>query len=614
MTTDTEEKINKNKILRHNEYYDMQDILDNLYAESKNNRQFKNLIDLILDERNILLAYRNIKKNKGSNTPGVNGRTIESINKWETDKIVKYVRNRINNFQPMKVKFKEIPKPNGGVRPLGIPTIEDRIIQQCIKQILEPICEAKFFHHSYGFRPNRSTSHAIARNNMLINNTKLHYVVDVDIKGFFDNVNHGKLLKQMWSLGIKDKNLLSVISKMLKAEIDGKGRPTKGTPQGGILSPLLSNIVLNEFDWWISDQWETFETRKNYDRYIRGLLSRGHKYRALRNTKLKEIYLVRYADDFKIFCRDYKTSQKIFDATIKWLDERLGLEVNKDKSNVINLRKNSSNFLGFEIRVREKGKRYVVKSKVSRKAKDKIKKELKRKIKYINKNANADTVNMYNATILGQHNYYSIATHVAKDFYRIGFDLKRTLYNNTKSKATNKGTKNKAYEKFYKKYNYKTMYISGIALYPIQGIDYKNALAFTQETCNYTPRGRRLIHDKLKSIDMNVLRYIMRYPISNESEQYNDNRISLYCGQQGKCYITKETLEIGDMEVHHKKMKCQGGTDEYNNLVYLKKDIHRLIHSKEEKVIEKYLNKLNLTDKGIEKINNLRELVGNCLI
>ena len=123
------------------------------------------------------------------------------------------------------------------------PTIEDRLIQQCIKQVLEPICEAKFHKDNYGFRPNRSTHHAVSRAMTLMSKSKLHYVVDVDIKGFFDNVDHSKLIKQMWSLGIQDKNLICVINKMLRAEIKGIGVPNKGTPQGGILSPLLANIV-----------------------------------------------------------------------------------------------------------------------------------------------------------------------------------------------------------------------------------------------------------------------------------------------------------------------------------------------------------------------------------
>lgn len=517
--TSIESDKRKKRLLRNNEYYDIQQEYDKLYADSKKNKVFKHLMKLITDERNIQLAYRNIKKNSGSRTPGVNGKTIEHIEKLTTDELVSYVRNRLSNFKPMMVKFKEIPKPNGDMRPLGIPTIEDRLIQQCIKQVLEPIAEAKFHPHSYGFRPNRSTDHAIARNNKLINMSKLHYVVDIDIKGFFDNVNHAKLLKQLWTLGIQDKNLICVISKLLKAEIEGKGIPEKGTPQGGILSPLLSNIVLNELDWWISDQWETFETKHDYTRDIKGRgKSQGHKYRALRDTGMKEMYLIRYADDFKIMCRNYKDAQKIFIATKKWLKERLNLEISKDKSN------------------------------------------------------------------------------------------------NTRNKGSTKGVKNKAYKKFYEKFNFKTIYVSGIPLYPIQGVSYRNPLFFTQEVCNYTELGRSLIHNKLTQVRMEVLRYIMLNPVKGKSEEYNDNRISLYCGQQGVCGITKEPLEIDNMEVHHIKMISDGGTDEYSNLIFVIKPVHKLIHATNNEVIEYYRKILDLSDSSLKKINKLRKIVGNAVI
>ena len=127
-------------------------------------------------------------------------------------------------------------------------------------------------------------------------------MIDIDIKSFFDEVGHAKLMKQMRAMGIMDKTLLSIISVILKGEIQGVGIPNKGTSQVGIIYPLLSNIELNELDWWISNQWETKETRHQY--------TKGHKTRALKTTKLKEIYIVRYADDFKIFCRNYKDAQK----------------------------------------------------------------------------------------------------------------------------------------------------------------------------------------------------------------------------------------------------------------------------------------------------------------
>lgn len=246
----------KRQTLRNNEYYDTQNMFDRLYAQSQNNENFKKLYELIIDERNIRLAYRSIKRNQGSFTAGTDEKTISDIAESKDNEVIDKIRKRLKDYKPDKIRRVEIPKPDGSTRPLGIATIEDRLIQQCIKQVLEPIVEAKFHRHSYGFRPNRSVSHAMARVMQLININKLYYVVDIDIKSFFDNVNHTKLKKQLWSMGIRDKRLISIIHKMLTTEVENYGILNKGLPQGGILSPLLANIVLNEFDWWVSSQWK----------------------------------------------------------------------------------------------------------------------------------------------------------------------------------------------------------------------------------------------------------------------------------------------------------------------------------------------------------------------
>ena len=257
---------------RHAEYYGMQRIFDELYAKSKAGETFTGLMELVLSPDNIMLAYRNIKTNTGSYTAGTDKQNIGDIGRLPPAEVIGKVRKIVtgseHGYRPKPVRRKDIPKPNGKTRPLGIPCIWDRLVQQCIKQILEPICEAKFSNNSYGFRPNRSVEHAISRTYSLLQRAHLHYVLEFDIKGFFDNVNHSKLIKQLWTLGIQDKQLLFVIRRILKAPIrmpDGSTvYPTKGTPQGGIISPLLANVVLNELDHWIDSQWTEHPVANRY--------------------------------------------------------------------------------------------------------------------------------------------------------------------------------------------------------------------------------------------------------------------------------------------------------------------------------------------------------------
>lgn len=628
----TTEQTKKKSKLRHAEYYDFQYIQDKLYADSNKGKKFNKLIELIVMPENICLAYRNIKKNKGSYTAGTDGKTINDFEKLSEVQLITLIQRKFEWYVPQSVRRVEILKDNGKTRPLGIPTIVDRLIQQCLLQILEPICEAKFHEHSYGFRPNRSQQHAIACVHKNMQLSHLHYVVDIDIKGFFDNVNHGKLLKQLWTMGIRDKKLISIISAMLKAEVAGIGFPEKGTPQGGIISPLLSNVVLNELDWWLASQWEEIPTQYQFNINLNpnGSLNKGNKYVALRRSNLKEIAFVRYADDFKIFTTSYQNAVKLFHATKNWLKERLGLDISPEKSKVINLKEKYSEFLGFKLKVVKRGKclrgknkgkpKYVVESHVREESIKKIKAKLDKliyTIEYPKGNTEYKAINNYNSFMIGVHEYYCMATNASLDFRKLAFSnhksLKARLGKRIKSTKEVKKNKMQLYITNVMKERYgkseQLKYVRGIALAPIGYIKHKYPMAKKRVINLYTKAGREEIHKNLEKVDMKILHYLMRNPVAYKSIEYNDNRLSLYSAQMGKCAITGKVMEIGDIHCHHKVPICHGGTDKYQNLVLVCEKVHKLIHATNPETINKLLAELNLNSKQLKTLKKLRNLV-----
>lgn len=616
----------KNNKLRYSEYYGMQEAYDNLYQRSVENQNFKSLMKIIISDDNILLAYRNIKRNSGSLTAGIDGKTIKDIEKLTTERYLDIVKKRFKFYKPRKVKRTEIPKPNGKTRPLGIPSIWDRVAQQCILQVLEPICEAKFNPHSHGFRPNRSAEHAIADCAKKMNIIKMGYCVDIDIQGFFDEVWHSKLMRQMWTMGIRDKELLTIIRKMLKAPVvlpNGTIQfPEKGTPQGGILSPLLANINLSEFDWWVSEQWETRHMSEIKTQYnANGTEHMGNHHRKMRShTKLKEFYIVRYADDFKLFCHDRKTAEQLYHASIQWLEQRLHLPVSIEKSKITNLRKETSEFLGFNLKLERKGKnRYVMHSHVSDKAINRMRIELKEQIKEIKKSPNSmntiRAIGNYNSKVIGMHGYYRIATHVNRDFKKMHYSVLLTMRNRLSIDGLTKTGKYTGKDKGILNYvqSKNIRYLTGRPIIPVSFVQHRNPMYLKVKINKYTPEGRELIHRNQSAVSEIALRWIRSHPVVSDraTVEFNDNRISLFIAQSGKCSVTGEELNVLDMHCHHKIPYHLSKDDKYSNLIIVKPEVHILIHATKGDPIQRYMTLLNLNDEQIKKLNRLRLLVRN---
>lgn len=619
--------------LRHAEYYQMQNTFDELYSKSKKGEIFTDLMTLILSRENILLAYRNIKSNSGSKTAGTDRLTIIDIGKMSPDDVVCKVNYIVSDsqhgYRPKPVRRKDIPKPNGSLRPLGIPCIWDRLIQQCIKQVMEPICEAKFSDNSYGFRPMRSVENAMSKVQNLMHWSNLHYVIEFDIKGFFDNVNHPKLIRQIWAMGIRDKKLLYVIRQILKAPIRMPNGnimvPQKGTPQGGIISPLLANIVLNELDHWVESQWQNnpLAIKHLRDRGTKGI-DKSNGYTIMKKTGLKEMFIVRYADDFRIFCRSRNDAEKVKIAVSQWLLERLKLEVSQEKTRIVNIKRHYSEFLGFKLKVSPKGKeyghnKYVVDSRMCDKALTKAKEKLLRKLKHIARPVGNRTdymeIRLYNSIVLGIHNYYRIAMNINHDCRVLHRAVMTVITNRLKKRVTKERPSITRLTKAEKeRYGNSAMLRivknNGLPIYPIGYVQHKNPMGKKRTETPYSPEGRIGKHNNLQ-ININLLQEMMLQPKYGRSAEYMDNRISLFSAQWGKCAITDKPFQIlEDIHCHHKKPRKFGGDDKYANLVLVLTPVHRLIHATDKDTIQRYIAMLNLNKTQMTKLNKLRQMAG----
>ena len=329
------------------------------------------LLEEILSRDNMRLAYKKVKANKGAS--GIDGITIEEIDDYLKENWVN-IRDKIRKrkYKPKPVRRVEIPKPDGGVRNLRVPTVVDRIIEQAIGQRLTPIVEPHFSEYSYGFRPNRRAQQAILKLLEYFNDGYT-YVVDIDLEKFFDNVPQDKLMTLVGKL-IQDPDTESLIRKYLNAGVMVRGRyeeTNKGTPQGGNLSPLLSNIMLNELD--------------------KELEARG-------------LHFVRYADDCVIAVGSSAAANRVMHTITKWIERKLGLKVNVTKTKVTTPSK--LKYLGFGFWKDAEGWK-------ARPHKDSIKR-FERKLKQLTKRSWSVSmdyrIEKLNQVIRGWVNYYRIGS------------------------------------------------------------------------------------------------------------------------------------------------------------------------------------------------------------
>jgi RNA-directed DNA polymerase len=604
---------------------ELRNVLDKLYSETQtqveNNNLlgFVGLLEVIKSDATIVTAIHNIKSNSGSNTRGTDDKTINDILVQRYDEVLTYVKENLDNHKPQKIRRVRIPKADSTEkRPLGIPTIGDRIIQECVRIVIEPIMEAQFFNHSYGFRPMRETSMALERINTIIHRTGYHWIVEGDISKYFDTINHTVLIRKLYNMGIKDKRVLMIIKAMLKAGVLNESEVNEyGTPQGGIISPLLANVYLHSLDMWIAKQWEHKKTNHKFSR-------QDGKIRYLKKTTLKPAYLVRYADDWVLITDSKENAEKWKYKIQKYLRNNLCLELSEKKTLITKITKKPINFLGYQLKFIKGSARkgYICKSRPNLKRLEAKAKDLKRAIWLIRKSKTQEDavnyINRVNSQIRGVVQYYQYATNVHKDMEKYADRLDFTALKTVKKlggrriKANATKNLNSVHSEYTTKIpsiQHKDMWI-GITR--LSFIRWKKANNKMPEETPYSTKGRELnvkrtfkkpLRVRADELFNDHFSYIISKgeTDSKYNFEYYMNRPYAYNRDKGKCRVCGTNVHKHNVNIHHNSPNLPlNEVNKVSNLATVCIPCHKRIHNNFE---------YDLSGKEQKKLKKLRELL-----
>lgn len=607
---------------------ELKQTLDFLYEKSKEGIAFTGLVEAMVNEVTIITAIHNIKSNKGSKTAGVDRLKMDKYLQMPKEELIALIRDNFSNYRPRPARRVYIPKKNGKQRPLGIPTVLDRIIQECVRIVIEPICEARFYPHSYGFRPYRAQKHAIRDIINVINaGTRSPdqpvWAVEGDIKGCFDNINHRILLKKIWRIGIHDKRVIKMIQQMLKAGYIESGTvyDTKlGTMQGGILSPLLSNVYLNDFDWFVG---------RMYMEPHRQCKHKCNDTRRLKWSGVTPKYNYRFADDWVILTSTEQEAYRLKRVLTKYFRNKMKLELSQEKTFVTDLRTEGIHFLGFVVRAEKKRKTPDPKTWTENlvgkplpdmeRLKEKIQKiadEVRKIGEVTERSVQAAQIQRVNSMIVGLAQYLqpSICSHA---FHAIDRRINNTALAVWK----------KSFPKHYNKYQIPMEklcnlphrhegYKSKTFAVPIEGEWFGITMAFIthskyeskpfdQRMTPYTEEGRRIYNyyrSKSKPLpcdrpSVNTAGDIQLsvYAKTVYNFEYFMNREYAYNRVKGKCKCCKKPLFLDDKKFcYHVKGKVPlDKINKVQNLIWLCNDCYRMVNNGpippdiDEKVLKK---------------------------
>ena len=568
---------------------------------------------IVYEIENVSLALRQLSKSKGRMAKGYDGTNYKTLENYSIHELSEIVKDRLLNKKMDYVRREYIPKGSSGkMRPLGICTIWDKLVEKCIQLVLDPYCETKFVPSSFGFREQVSTHNALAK---VKNHCQtMPYVLSVDLENYFGTLTADITYREMWHIGIKDQVILNYIYRFIKKgyyEMSCKVEDPLGSPQGSILGPLISNIYLHRFDVWLRDQGDFW-----HDTGVTKFHHNSNKRRNMRKTNLKIGVHVRYADDILILCENMEDAERFEFSVKKYLTNNMKLTVNTEKTKIYDLTKYRMKYLGYvfyafpnkNTKCAQQKSKLLVANILHQDKEDEIAKKCQILLQNIKENTSFKTIHAWNTYVIGLHNYYKGMTHFCKCFSKIGWRIYKRFYH-TMHKKINFVTDN-SYKNNFMNGTYSSWGNSGYYCFektPIIEIGWANwdkkiisAQKGTVSRKNPYDYGEK---SHKPGVSLDDISYLVESSMYIKNSRLAMFRISKYSSVKGVSYMTGEKVLVYKYHCHHIVPIYKKGTNEFNNLCVLSETEHRLLHSQNPQILyELYPKKKDRIRKLIENL------------